>query len=296
MRINSQVQDALDKQKPVVALESTVISHGLPFPENIAIALEMEEQVHSTGALPATIAIVDGEIVVGLTHAEIEYIAEHGARKCSRREIPIVTAQGVNGATTVAATMVLAHMAGIKVFATGGIGGVHRGSAFDISADLTELERTPVCVVCSGAKSILDIPATLEVLETKSVPVIGFGVDYFPAFYSVSSGLPVSQRVDDPDQVAEILHHQHTLGYTSGILVAVPVPDEHALELAAMETLINSALRDAVKEGVSGSAVTPYMLAKLAEISKKETIAANRALLLNNCRVAAHIAHAVANQ
>jgi pseudouridine-5'-phosphate glycosidase len=295
LTISRPVREALSAGRPVVALESTVISHGLPFPENLAIALEMEDAVAASGALPATVAILGGEITVGLSESQIEQLARrHDVHKCSRRDIPIAVAQRLDGGTTVAGTMTIAHRAGIRVFATGGIGGVHRNHPQDVSADLLELARTPVCVVCAGAKSLLDLPRTLEVLETHSVPVVGYRTDDFPAFYTPSSDLPVTVRFDSPADVARLLRTQDALGYTSGTLVTVPVPTAEALPRAEVETYLGQALRRADAEGISGPAVTPYLLAQIAELSQGRSVAANRALLLNNGRVAAQIAVAFA--
>jgi pseudouridine-5'-phosphate glycosidase len=288
------VREALSTGRPVVALESTVISHGLPFPDNLAIALEVEEAVAASGALPATIAILGGQITVGLTESQIEQLARrHNVRKCSRRDIPIAVARKLDGATTVAGTMVIARMAGIRVFATGGVGGVHRNHPLDVSADLLELGRTAVCVVCAGAKSLLDLSATLEVLETHSIPVLGYQTDELPAFYTRSSGLSVTVRADSPAEVAELLSAQDALGYTGGTLVTVPVPAAEALPRDEVETYIEKALRRAENEGITGPAVTPFLLAQIAELSHGRSVVANRALLLNNGRVAAQIAAAL---
>jgi pseudouridine-5'-phosphate glycosidase len=291
------VADALESGRPVVALESTVISHGLPYPENLAIALEMEEAVSAAGAVPATIAILRGKITVGLEENQLEQLARtRGVRKCSRRDIPVAVAQRENGATTVAGTMVVAAMAGIPLFATGGIGGVHRGHPFDVSADLLELGRSPVCVVCAGAKSLLDLPATLEVLETQSVPVIGYKTSEFPAFYTPFSGLPVSVQADTPAAVANILQTQRQLSYPGGALVAAAIPLAEALPQKDAEAFIEEAIRRAEAQKIGGAAVTPFLLSQIAEISGGRSVVANRALLLNNCRVAAHIAVAWAER
>jgi pseudouridine-5'-phosphate glycosidase len=294
LAIAPAVREALSTGRPVVALESTVISHGLPFPDNLAIALEVEEAVAASGALPATIAILGGQITVGLTESQIEQLARrHNVRKCSRRDIPIAVARKLDGATTVAGTMVIARMAGIRVFATGGVGGVHRNHPLDVSADLLELGRTAVCVVCAGAKSLLDLSATLEVLETHSIPVLGYQTDELPAFYTRSSGLSVTVRADSPAEVAELLSAQDALGYTGGTLVTVPVPAAEALPRDEVETYIEKALRRAENEGITGPAVTPFLLAQIAELSHGRSVVANRALLLNNGRVAAQIAAAL---
>ncbi len=294
LKIHPTVQDALTARRPVVALESTVISHGLPYPDNLAIAREMEAAVRQAGALPATIAILQGKITVGLDDRQLEELARaQGVRKCSRRDIPVAIARRENGATTVAGTMVIAQMVGIRIFATGGIGGVHRGHPFDVSADLLELGQSSVCVVCAGAKSLLDLPATLEVLETQSVPVLGFQTAEFPAFYTPNSGLPIPVRIESPEGVAAILQTQQTLGYQGGTLVTVPVPPEKALPRDEAEAAIAEAIRRAGDQGITGSAVTPFLLAQIATITGGQSVATNRALLLNNCRGAAQIAVAL---
>jgi pseudouridine-5'-phosphate glycosidase len=254
----------------------------------------MEEAVAASGALPATIAILAGQITVGLTETQIEQLARrHDVRKCSRRDIPIAVARRLDGATTVAGTMVVARLAGIRVFATGGIGGVHRNHPLDVSADLLELARTPVCVVCAGAKSMLDLAATVEVLETHSVPVLGYQTDEFPAFYTRGSGLRVTARVDSPGEAAEILTVQDALGYAGGTLVVVPVPGAEALPREEVETYIEKALHRAEREEITGPAVTPFLLGQIAESSHGRSVVTNRALLLNNGRVAAKIAAAL---
>lgn len=296
--MSSPVKEALAAGRPLVALESTVISHGLPFPENLAIAQEMEAAVLDAGAVPATIAIIGGRITVGLTPDQLDELARaRRVRKCSRRDIAIAVARGEDGATTVAGTMAIAHMVGIRLFATGGIGGVHRGHPFDVSADLVELGRTAVCVVCAGAKSLLDLPATLEVLETQGVPVVGYGTDAFPAFYTPDSGLPVTVRVDTPAEAAALLQAQESLPEPrGGMLVTVPVPPADALRRAEAEAAVVEAVRRADAQGMAGSAVTPFLLAQIAEITGGRSVRANRALLLNNCRVGAEIAVALAQQ
>jgi pseudouridine-5'-phosphate glycosidase len=284
---------------PVVALESTLITHGFPYPANVETALAMETAVRQGGALPATIAVLDGQIKVGLSPEEIERLAGLGqasVRKCSRRDLPIVVGLRQHGATTVAGTMIVAHMAGIGVFATGGIGGVHRGHPEDVSADLIELGRTPITVVCAGAKSILDLPLTLEVLETQGVPVLGYGTDTLPAFYSRSSGLPVDQRVDTPEQVAAIIAARDQLGLAHAILVTVPVPEADALPVEEAEAAIAEATRRADAAGVHGRAVTPFVLAKVLELTGGRSQHANIAALVNNARVAAQIAVAASSR
>jgi pseudouridine-5'-phosphate glycosidase len=286
-----EVQEALATGRPLVALESTVISHGLPYPENLVVARAMESAIRDQGAIPATIAILRGEVCIGLTDNQLTRLAEaSGVRKCSRRDVPVALAQRQDGATTVAGTMVLAHLTGIRLFATGGIGGVHRGHPFDVSADLMELGRTPVCVVCAGAKSLLDLPATLEVLETQGVPVLGYQTDQFPAFFTPASGLPVTARADTPADVAAILDRQVELGYSGGTLVVVPVPAEDALVPGEAEDAIVEAVRRADAAAIFGPALTPYLLAQIVQITGGRSLAANRALLFNNCRVAAQVA------
>jgi pseudouridine-5'-phosphate glycosidase len=295
--IHPKVQAALDAGQPVVALESTLITHGLPHPQNLEVARALETAVREAGAVPATIAILSGQIHVGLTGEQLAYLARaENVRKCSRRDLPIVVGRGEDGATTVAGTMMLAHIAGIRVFATGGIGGVHRGHPFDVSADLLELGRTPVAVVCAGAKAILDLPLTLEVLETQGVPVIGYTTDEFPAFYTRSSGLPVDVRCDTPEQVAAILRARQPLNLVGGVLVAVPVPADAELPAAQAEAAITRALAEAEARGITGKAVTPFLLARVSELTGEASLRANVVLLLNNARVAAAVAAALANE
>ncbi len=278
-----------------VALESTVISHGLPWPHNLSLARRLEQIIIEEGAVPRTIGIIAGRVRVGLSDEELEHLARaRGVRKVSRRDLPVATAMGQDGATTVAATMYLAARAGIRVFATGGIGGVHRGHPFDVSADLEELAQTPVCVVCAGAKAILDLPLTLEVLETKGVPVIGYQTDEFPAFYSRTSGLPVDQRVDTPEQVALLFRAQRELGLPGGMLVVVPVPREAELSQERVAPIIERALAEAEEREIQGKDLTPFLLARVAELSGGDALRANLALLENNARVAARIALALA--
>ena len=278
----------------MVALESTLITHGLPRPKNLEVARALESAVREGGAVPATIAILGGQITVGLTDEQLVYLAgAQDVRKCSRRDLPIVVGRREDGATTVAGTMMAAHMAGIRVFATGGIGGVHRGHPSDVSADLLELGRTPVTVVCAGAKAILDLPLTLEVLETQGVPVIGYGTDEFPAFYSRSSGLPVDVCCDTPEEIAAIAQARDALELPGGILVAVPIPTEDELPSSEAETAIGRALVEAEAQGITGKAVTPFLLARVSELTGETSLRANVALLLNNARVAAAIAVAI---
>ena len=282
-----------------VALESTVISHGLPYPQNLELARDMEAIVRRAGAEPRTVGIIGGELVAGLNAAQIEHLATAaGVRKVSRRDLPIVVARKLDGATTVATTMWIAHRFGVQVFATGGIGGVHRttdgSTGVDISADLQELAQTPVIVVCAGAKAILDLPATLEYLETFGVTVVGFGTDEFPAFYSRSSGLPVDVRCDDAAEVAAIWRAKRALGLPGGLLVTVPVPQAEEIPAAEIEPTIAQAVGEAAARGLRSAEVTPFLLTRIAELSGARSLRANLALLKNNARVAAEIAVALA--
>ena len=289
------VRAALEARRPVVALVSTVISHGLPWPENLTLARRMEAVVTAGGAQPATIALLGGRVHIGLEAAQLEHLAtSKSVWKISRRDYPVAMAQRRDGATTVAGTMIAAAWAGIPVFATGGIGGVHRGDGTDISADLPELARTPVIVVCAGAKAILNLPATLEWLETHGVPVIGYQTDEFPAFYSRESGLKLEARADSAAEVAALARAQREAGLTGGLLVCVPCPAEQARPAAEMERAITQAVAEAEARGVRGKAVTPFLLARLADITHGDSKTANLALLENNARVAAEIAVAVA--
>ncbi len=297
LTILSPIKQALADSAPVVALESTVITHGLPFPKNVETALAMEAAVRSGGATPATIAVLKGRLTVGLTLDDIERLGRLAesptVRKCSRRDLAIAIACGEDGATTVAGTMVVAHMAGIELFATGGIGGVHRGHPFDISADLRELGQTPVTVVSSGAKSILDLPATREVLETEGVTVVGYGVSELPAFFARSSGLPVDVRLDTPAAVASLIEARRRLGLNSGMLVTVPAPDEACMSSEEAEAAAAQAAREADEAGIHGKASTPWLLQRVVELTGGRSMTANTALLQNNGRVAAEIAVAL---
>lgn len=281
----------------LLALESTVISHGLPYPQNIAAARRFEQIAREHGAEPRTVAVIGGELRAGLSDDELELLARsHDVRKLSRRDLPIAVAQGWHGATTVATTMWIAARHGIRVFATGGIGGVHRGGTTpDISADLPELAQTPVAVVCAGAKAILDLPATLEWLETWGVPVVGYGVDEFPAFYSRSSGLPVDVRVDTPQEAAAIVEAKRKLGLPGGVLICAPVPEEFELPAAEANAAIEQALAEADAQGVHGKAITPFLLARIVELTGERSLRANLALLENNVRIGAQIAAALAS-
>ncbi|MCY3715483.1 MAG: pseudouridine-5'-phosphate glycosidase [Chloroflexi bacterium] len=296
LHIRADIQAALDAGQPVVVLESTLITHGLPHPLNIETALGMEAAVREGGALPATIAVLNGDITIGLTREQIDMLAGlpvGAVRKCSRRDLPIVTALRQHGATTVAGTMIIAALTGIEVFATGGIGGVHRGNPHDVSADLLEFGRTPVAVVASGAKSILDLPLTLEVLETQGVPVLGYGTDALPAFYAERTDLPIDQRVDSPQAAAAIIHAGKQLGAAHGTLVVAPVPADAALDGAVAEAAIARATDEALAEGVAGKDITPYVLRRVSELTAGESMRANIALLLNNARIAGQIAVAL---
>jgi pseudouridine-5'-phosphate glycosidase len=298
LRISSEVADALASKRPVVALESTIIAHGMPYPRNVATALGLEKMVRAEGAVPATIAVFDGRLRVGLEASEIERLGHDGARipKLTTRDLPVAVARHLDGATTVAATMRIAALAGIAVFATGGIGGVHRGAAhsFDISADLTELAQSNVAVVTAGAKAILDLALTLERLESLGVPVIGFGTDRFPAFYSRDSGLAVPARVDRPEEVAAIMHAKWGIGLTGGLVIANPIPVEEEIPAGEITPAIEEAVADAKRQGVAGKDVTPFLLARIGEATQGRSLAANIALVENNMLVAARIAAAYA--
>jgi pseudouridylate synthase len=292
--LSPEVAEALGAGRPVIALESTIISHGMPYPRNVETALRVEAAVRAAGVVPATVAVLGGRLKAGLSAAQIEALGKSGysVLKVSRRDLPRVVATGGDGATTVAATMIIAAMAGIKIFATGGIGGVHRGAerSWDVSADLEELARTEVAVVCAGAKSILDLPKTLEYLETKGVPVIGFGTEEFPAFYTSRSGLRLEDRADSPAQLAGLLKAKWGLGLGGGVVVANPVPAEYSMESGLIGAAIESALDAAAKAGVKGKEVTPFLLAKVKELTEGESLESNIALVLNNAELAARIA------
>jgi pseudouridylate synthase len=291
IQLNPEVQAALAANQPLVALESTVIAHGLPRPQNLKTALRLEEIVRKEAGVPATIAVIEGMLCIGLDAAQRELIAnESDIKKLSTRDLPIAVARRWNGATTVASTMWIAHRAGIRVFATGGIGGVHRGSLPDVSADLPELARTSMIVVCSGAKIVLDLPATREWLETHSVTVAGYGCDEMPAFYSRRSGLPVDVRCDSPKEVVEIFNAQRDLGMESALLVTVPVPAEAEVDADLLQRVLDDSLVEAERQGIAGRDVTPFLLAQMSDKSAGATLRANIALLENNARVAAQIA------
>ena len=292
--VNPEVAAAIREGKPVVALESTIISHGMPYPQNVETALNVERIVRENGAVPATIAILGGRLKAGLTAEEIEYFGKKGQQiaKASRRDLAVLCARGEDGATTVTTIMIIAHMAGIKIFATGGIGGVHRGAetTMDISADLEELGQTPVMVVCAGAKSILDLGLTLEYLETKGVPVIGYGTEELPAFYTRQSGFGVDYRIDTPAELAAAFKAQHELGLKSGMLVTNPIPEEFSMPKAAIDTAINQAIAEAKEKGIHGKATTPFLLARVAELTGGNSLASNIRLVYNNAKVAAQTA------
>ncbi len=297
IRLSGEVAEALGADRPVLAFESTIISHGMPYPRNLETALAAEVIAREAGVVPATVAVLDGRIVAGLDRAEMERLAtEQGLLKVSRRDVSAALAMGRSGATTVSATMLAARMAGIGLFATGGIGGVHRGAceSFDVSADLTELACTPVCVVSAGAKAILDLPKTLEVLETLGVPVIGYRTSEFPAFYSRSSGLPVGLRADTPAEVAAILRAHKALGLQQGVLVANPIPEQWEIPRETMEEYVARAMSDLEARGVRGKQVTPFLLARIVELSGGDSLETNVRLFHNNVRLACEIARACA--
>ena len=292
--IKPEVAEALAAGKPVVALESTIISHGMPYPQNVETALAVEKIIRDQGAVPATIAIIGGRLKAGLTAEEIEYFGKKGQaiHKASRRDLAVLCARGEDGATTVTTTMIIAHMAGIKIFATGGIGGVHRGAetTMDISADLEELGQTPVMVVCAGAKSILDLGLTLEYLETKGVPVIGYGTKELPAFYTRQSGFGVDYRIDTTEELAKAFKAQNDLGFQAGMLVANPIPEEYAMPLETITAAIDQAIAESVEQGIKGKETTPFLLARVAELTGGNSLASNIQLVYNNAKVAAQTA------
>ena len=294
LNVAPDVAHALNDRRPVVALESTVIAHGLPRPQNHETANRLQQRVRDAGAVPATIAIIDGKLIAGASDDQIHLLAhDENIRKVSTRDIPLAVAQGWTGATTVASTIWIAHRAGIRVFATGGIGGVHRGSLPDISADLPELARTPIIVVCSGAKIVLDLPATREWLETHAVTIVGYQCAELPAFYSRTSGLPIDARAETPAEVAKIFRAQRDLGIESALLVVVPVPVEFEVSAEDLQLVLNTALEDAERNRIVGPALTPFLLSRMAERSEGATLRANIALLENNASVAAAIAREV---
>ena len=291
LSVSPEVQEAIASGKPVVALESTIISHGMPYPQNVETALNVEKIIREAGAIPATIAIIKGKITVGLSHDEIEYLGKKGLNviKASRRDLPVLLARGEDGATTVTTTMIGAALAGVKVFATGGIGGVHRGAetTMDISADLEELAQTPVMVICAGAKSILDLGLTLEYLETKGVPVIGYGTQELPAFYTRQSGFKVDYRIDTPEELAAAFKAGHEMGLKSGMLVTNPIPEEFAMPKAVIDAAIDQAIAECNAKGIHGKETTPFLLARVAELTGGNSLASNIRLVYNNAKVAA---------
>ena len=292
--IAPEVAEALAQGKPVVALESTIISHGMPYPQNVETALAVEKIIRDGGAVPATIAVLGGRLKAGLSAEEIDYLGRTGAgvTKASRRDLPVLVALGKDGATTVTTTMMIAHMAGISVFATGGIGGVHRGAetTMDISADLEELAQTPVMVVCAGAKSILDLGLTLEYLETKGVPVIGYGTEELPAFYTRSSGFGVDYRMDTPAEIATAFLAQREMGLKAGMLVTNPIPEEYAMDAKVINGAIDLAVAEAKRKHIHGKATTPFLLAKIKEITGGDSLDSNIQLVYNNARLATAVA------
>ena len=292
--LSPEVAEALRAGKPVVALESTIISHGMPYPQNVETALKVEGTVRENGAVPATIAVIGGRLKAGLTPEEIEYLGKkgRGVAKASRRDLPVLVAQGRDGATTVTTTMIIAAMAGIKVFATGGVGGVHRGAetTMDISADLEELAQTPVMVICAGAKSILDLGLTLEYLETKGVPVIGYGTEELPAFYTRRSGFKVDYRLDTPEELAAAFRAKMEMGLKGGMLVTNPIPEEYSMDPDRINAAIDEAVSEAKAQGIQGKETTPFLLARIKDLTGGDSLASNIQLVLNNARLAARTA------
>ena len=294
--VNPEVAAAVAEGRPVVALESTIISHGMPYPQNVETALNVERIIRENGAVPATIAIIGGRLKAGLTAEEIEYFGKKGQaiHKASRRDLAVLCARGEDGATTVTTTMIIAHMAGIRIFATGGIGGVHRGAetTMDISADLEELSQTPVMVVCAGAKSILDLGLTLEYLETKGVPVIGYGTEELPAFYTRQSGFGVDYRIDTPEELAGAFKASQDMGLKGGMLVTNPIPEEYSMSPEVINAAIDQAIAECKAKGIHGKETTPFLLARVAEITGGDSLASNIRLVYNNAKVAAQTAAA----
>ena len=294
LEISPEVRDALAAGKPVVALESTIISHGMPYPQNVETAMNVERIVRENGAVPATVAIIGGRLKAGLSADEIEYLGKKGydVTKASRRDLPVLVSRGEDGATTVATTMIIAAMAGIRVFATGGIGGVHRGAevTMDISADLEELARTPVLVVCAGAKSILDLGLTLEYLETKGVPVIGYGTSELPAFYTRKSGFGVDYQLDTPEEVAAAFRAKLEMGLEGGMLVTNPIPEEYSMDPDVINRAIDEAVAEANAQGIKGKQTTPFLLAKIKDITGGDSLASNIRLVYNNAALATKVA------
>ena len=297
IKLSPKVEVALKAGKPVIALESTIISHGMPYPQNVETALRCEAVARENGAEPATVAVIGGRLCAGLTEEEIDYLGREGHKvtKASRRDLPALVAEKKDGATTVAATMIIAAMAGIPVFATGGIGGVHRGAetTMDISADLEELAHTPVAVVCAGAKAILDLGLTLEYLETKGVPVLGYGTKELPAFYTRQSGFSVDYRVDSPEEIARFVQAQRAMAYPGGLLVTNPIPEQYAMPLEEINAAIDQAIAESKAQGVKGKETTPFLLARVSELTGGESLASNIQLVLNNVRLGAQVAVAL---
>ena len=297
IKLSPKVEAALKDGKPVIALESTIISHGMPYPQNVETALRCEAVARENGAEPATVAVIGGRLCAGLTEEEIDYLGREGHKvtKASRRDLPALVAEKKDGATTVAATMIIAAMAGIPVFATGGIGGVHRGAetTMDISADLEELAHTPVAVVCAGAKAILDLGLTLEYLETKGVPVLGYGTKELPAFYTRQSGFSVDYRVDSPEEIARFIQAQRAMAYPGGLLVTNPIPEQYAMPLEEINAAIDQAIAESKAQGVKGKETTPFLLARVSELTGGESLASNIQLVLNNVRLGAQVAVAL---
>ena len=297
LSISPEVQQALDEGRPVVALESTIISHGMPYPQNVETALKVEQTIRDNGAVPATIAIIGGKLKAGCTPEEIEYLGKKGqaVTKASRRDLPVLITRGEDGATTVTTTMIIAAMAGIQVFATGGIGGVHRGAetTMDISADLEELAMTPVMVICAGAKSILDLGLTLEYLETNGVPVIGYGTEELPAFYTRHSGFKVDYRSDTPEELAAAFRAKLDMGLQGGMLVTNPIPEQYSMPAEVINKAIDEAISEANRLGIRGKETTPFLLAKVKDLTGGDSLASNIQLVLNNARLAAKTAAAM---
>ena len=292
--VSKEIKDAIENNKPVVALESTIISHGMPYPKNVETALKVEEIIRENGAIPATIAIINGKLSVGISPEQIDYLGKKGlaVTKSSRRDLPILVARGEDGATTVATTMIIANLAGIKLFATGGVGGVHRGgeTTMDISADLEELSNTNVSVVCAGAKSILDLGLTLEYLETKGVPVIGYKTEEFPAFYTRESGFKVNYKMDSPLEIAKALKVKDELRLKGAVLIANPIPEEYSMDKTEIDKVIEDAVEEANSLGVKGKDITPFLLDKIQKITEGRSLESNIQLVYNNAKLGAQIA------
>ncbi len=297
LKVSEEVNEAIHAHRPVVALESTIISHGMPYPKNVETALNVERIVRQNGAVPATVCIIGGKLTVGASAEEIEYLGKTGLKvpKASRRDLAVLLSQGLDGATTVTTTMIGAHLAGISVFATGGVGGVHRGAetTMDISADLEELAKTPVCVVCAGCKSILDLKLTLEYLETKGVPVIGYQTGELPAFYTDKSGLKVDYRLDSPEEVAGAFRAQRELGFDGGMLVTNPIPHQYAMDPDEINATIDQAVEECRQKGISGKAITPYLLDRIQRLTGGRSLESNIQLVYNNAALGAKIACAL---